>query len=55
MVLSGATSADRHVVPWATVDPGRIFVAASTRALTRMPLPLHRQLSVLPPAVVVNG
>lgn len=44
-----------EVVPWATVDPGRMFIGDSIRAATRMPLALHRQRAVFPPAVMVNG
>lgn len=45
----------REAIPWATIDPGRIFIAETVRSMTRMPLALHRQQAVLPPGVVING
>ena len=44
-----------EALPWESMDPGRIFIATSVRAMTRMPLALHRQQAVLPPGVVVNA
>lgn len=54
LVLTGPKG-DVHAIPWATVDPGRIFIATSTRAMTRMPLALHRQRAFFAPGVVLNG
>lgn len=54
LVLSGP-GGGVEVLPWATVDPGRVLVGASTRSMTRMPVALHRQRAVFAPAVVLNG
>lgn len=43
------------VIPWATLDPGRVFIARSVRAMTRMPVALHRQRAAFPPGLVLNG
>lgn len=43
------------VLPWASLDPGRVFIARSVRAMTRMPIALHRQRAAFPPGVVLNG
>ena len=54
LVVRGAWGR-REAIPWATIDPGRIFISKTVRSMTRMPLALHRQQAVLPPGVVVNG
>lgn len=54
LVASGAWGG-AEAIPWATIDPGRVFVATTVRAMTRMPLALYRQQATLPPGVVVNG
>ena len=42
LVVRGAWGR-REAIPWATIDPGRIFIAKTVRSMTRMPLALHRQ------------
>lgn len=54
LVLSGPWGRT-EVIPWATIDPGRTIIATTVRAMTRMPVALHRQRAVLPPGVVING
>jgi hypothetical protein len=44
-----------EAIPWATIDPGRVFVATTVRAMIRMPLSLSRQRAVFAPGVVING
>lgn len=44
-----------QVVPWASLDPGRAFVADSPRAVLRVPTTLQRQRAPVFPAVVVSG
>lgn len=54
MVLRGLRGG-YDVIPWASVDPGRVFIARSVRAMTRMPIALHRQRAVFPPGLVLCG
>lgn len=54
LVVRGAWGA-AEAIPWASIDPGRIFIATTVRAMTRMPLALYRQQAVLPPGVIING
>lgn len=54
-LVVSAPGSGPEAIPWATIDPGRIFVATTVRAMTRMPVALYRQQAVLPPGVVING
>lgn len=54
LVLHGPM-ANEQVIPWATIDPGRVFIGRTLRAITRMPAALGRQRAMFAPAVMVNG
>lgn len=55
LVLTSPGSRTPEVVPWATLDPGRVFIPDSIRAHIRMPLASHRQRALFPPGLVING
>lgn len=54
LVLRATADAPAAVVPWASVDPGRAFIAPSTATATRR-VASYVQRAVRPPAAVVNG
>ncbi|WP_338747992.1 hypothetical protein [Janibacter alittae] len=54
LVLRATADAPASVVPWASIDPGRTFIAPSTATATR-PVTAWVQRAIRPPAVVVNG
>lgn len=54
LVLRATADAPAAVVPWASVDPGRVFIAPTTATATR-PVAAYVQRAVRPPAAVVNG
>lgn len=54
IVLRAAAGAPATVVPWASVDPGRIFITPSTATATGR-VASRVQRAVRPPAAVVNG
>ncbi|NYF99415.1 hypothetical protein [Janibacter cremeus] len=54
LVLRATADAPAAAVPWASVDPGRAFIAPSTATATGR-VASFLQRAVRPPAVVVNG
>lgn len=54
VVLRATADAPAAVVPWSSVDPGRVFVAPTTATATRW-LAARVQRAVRPAAAVING
>lgn len=54
VVLRATADAPASVVPWSSVDPGRVFIAPTTATATRW-VAAHVQRAIRPPAAVVNG
>lgn len=54
LVLRATADAPASVVPWASVDPGRAFIAPTTATATRRGASFV-QRAIRPPAAVING